>query len=114
MNPVALVHLVAAGIGIAVSRPLIRGRVKRNLWYGIRVPAAFASEERWLELNRYGGRLFLNWSLGLGGLAVCGLLLPRTWWAAYNLLALVPILGGLALVMALIHRQAKSSATLDS
>lgn len=107
MNPVALVHLVAAGIGVAVSLPLMRGRVRRNLWYGIRVPAAFESEERWLELNRYGGRLLLNWSLGIGVLAVCGLLLPRGWWVTYNLVALVPILGGLVLVMALIHRQAK-------
>lgn len=78
-----------------------------NPWYGIRIPAAFESEERWRELNCYGGKLLSAWGIVIGAIALCGMPLPRHWWVAYNLLALVPIFGGLLWVVFLIHRRAK-------
>ncbi len=41
---------------IAFSIPLILGRVKRNLWYGIRTPGTMSgSEANWYAVNRTGG-----------------------------------------------------------
>lgn len=78
-----------------------------NAWYGIRIPQAFESEERWREINRYGGRLFLYWGVVIGLFAVCGLPLPRSWWVTYNLASLVPIFGGLLVIIVLTNRFAK-------
>lgn len=107
MNVVALVHLLAGIVAIAVSIPLIRGKVKMNPWYGIRVPAAFESEERWIAINRYGGTLFLRWGVVICVIALCGLPLSREWWVSYNLAALLPILGGLVMIVAFIYRYAR-------
>jgi hypothetical protein len=30
--------------------------------YGIRIPAAFESEQRWYDINAYGGRKLAGWS----------------------------------------------------
>jgi uncharacterized membrane protein len=61
-----------------------------NHWYGVRIPASFASEEAWFEINYYGGRLLLVWGLTIAAIAIGG---------AYNWTALVLILGGLTLVV---------------
>ena len=55
--------------GLAV--PLIRGRIGPNRTYGVRTRAAFASEEAWYAINRFGGRELLRWSVpvALVGLA---------------------------------------------
>jgi len=36
---------------IGLSWPLVKRKIKRNQIYGIRIPEAFKSEERWLEIN---------------------------------------------------------------
>ena len=46
---------------IVIARPLIRGEVKMNHWYGVRVKQSFESEERWLDINRFGGRQLRTW-----------------------------------------------------
>jgi len=107
VNPVVIVHLAAALVGVVASVPLIERRVRKNHWYGVRIPEAFASEERWFEINRYGGRLLLMWSLAIGATAAVGVFLPRRDWVAYDWAALVVVLGGLTLVMTLIHRHAR-------
>jgi hypothetical protein len=48
MNPLAIVHIIVALVIIGVSLPLVKRKIKRNQWYGIRIPEAFKSEERWL------------------------------------------------------------------
>ena len=107
MNPVVIVHLIAALIGIAASIPLIGRRVRMNHWYGVRITAAFESDERWYEINNYGGRLLLLWSVAIAATAVVGAFLQRRDWVTYDWAALVVVLGGLALVMALIYRHAR-------
>lgn len=104
MNPAAWVHFVAGIVAILVSLPLIRGQVKRNPWYGIRIRAAFESDERWYAINRYGGTLLRRWGVVICVVALCGLPLGRSWWVLYNLAALVPIIGGLVLTLVLIYR----------
>ena len=52
-----LVLLIALPlVVIAFSIPLIRGRVKRNIWYGIRTPGTMSgTEQNWYAVNRSGG-----------------------------------------------------------
>jgi uncharacterized membrane protein len=106
MNPVVIVHFVVALLAIAAAVPLMRGVVKMNPWYGVRIPAAFESEERWFDLNRYGGRLLFLWGLCIVATALVGSQLRKSAWVAYDWSALVIVIGGLALVIALIFRHA--------
>ncbi len=41
---------------IAVSVPMIRGRVKPNLFYGFRTRKTLSSKEIWYPANRYAGK----------------------------------------------------------
>lgn len=93
MNPVAIVLLWAALLTIALARPLIKGRVKMNPWYGVRIPTAFTSDENWYELNRYGGRLLFRWGISIAVTAAAGALLQPKHWVAYNWASLAIILG---------------------
>jgi len=67
-----LSNVFCAALVIGLSLPLLRGKVKRNLFYGIRLAKSFESEELWYEINTYGARRMIFWSLVLlvlGGLA---------------------------------------------
>ena len=44
---------------MALAMPLVRGKVKRNVFYGARFPESFQSEEAWLAINRYAGQRLL-------------------------------------------------------
>jgi len=107
VNPVVIIHLLAAALAIVIAVPLIRGRVGRNHWYGVRIPAAFVSDEAWFELNRYGGRLLLIWGFVIAATAAVGAGLGKKDWITYNWAALVISLGGLAVVVALIFRHGR-------
>lgn len=106
MNPIAIIHALASLVVIGLSVPLIKRKIKRNPWYGVRIPEAFKSEERWLEINQYGGRLLLCWGVLLALTSVVGLTLVEKYWIVYSFSALGVILGGLGIVVSLIFRYA--------
>ena len=106
MNPIAVIHSLVALVIIGVSLPLVKRKIKRNQWYGIRIPEAFKSEERWLEINQYGGRLMVRWGIVLVITAGIGLTLPKKYWIFYAFGGLAVILVGLAIVTTLIFRYA--------
>lgn len=62
--------LVAGIVCIALSWPLIAGRIGRNALYGVRFPEAFESDEAWFAINRFGGQRLAWWSIAL---IACGL-----------------------------------------
>jgi uncharacterized membrane protein len=111
MNPVVVIHLFAALLAMGVAVPLIQRRVKMNHWYGVRIPAAFASEEAWFDLNRYGGRLLFFWGLTIAATAAVGAFLEKKDWITYDWTSLAIIVGGLALVVAKIYSQVRKSET---
>jgi len=106
MNPIAISHGIIALVSIGLSWPLVKRKIKRNQIYGIRIPEAVKSEERWLEINAYGGWLLMRWGIVLAITAGIGLALPRKDWIIYAFSSLVIILGGLGVVVALIFRYA--------
>lgn len=107
LNPVVIVHFLASIVAIVAALPLIRGRVKMNPWYGVRIPAAFESEARWYEINRRGGRLILIWGVVIAATAVAGLFLDPRGWVIYDFASLAIIAVGLVVVLVLIYRNAR-------
>jgi hypothetical protein len=106
MNPIAIIHILAALLMIGLSLPLVKRKIKRNSWYGVRIPESFKSEERWLEINEYGGRLLIRLGMVFAITACAGLALPKKYWVIYALGASVVILAGMGIVTARIFRYA--------
>ena len=63
MRLIILGDLQLGVIILAMSLPLILRKVPMNQAYGIRIRAAFESEQRWHDINAYGGRQLATWSL---------------------------------------------------
>jgi hypothetical protein len=61
---------------IIVCLPLVKRKIKMNRWYGMRLPKAFVSENNWYNINEYGGRQFIYWSMPVVLSGVILLLLP--------------------------------------
>ena len=57
------VNVFSRIIFIACSIPLVRRRVKMNYLYGFRIPKAFESEENWYDINEYGAKQMIIWSI---------------------------------------------------
>ncbi len=106
MNPLAIVYSIFALVIIGLSVPLIKKKIKMNQGYGIRIAEAFKSEERWFEINQYGGRLLLLWGIVIAITAVVGLPLEKKYWIPYSHIATIIILVGLGIVVGLIFRYA--------
>lgn len=61
-----LLILLFAGVSllmIGLSVPLIRGWVKPNPWYGLRIPLTLNNPDIWYPANRYAGWLLLIYGL---------------------------------------------------
>ena len=79
MNPSMALGLSNLGMAIVfagLAIPLIRGEVKMNHFYGIRIKKAFASDDNWYKINAYGGRCLVAWSIVLAFLGVVTFFLP--------------------------------------
>lgn len=106
MNLIAISNLMAGIIVIAASLPLIRRKIKMNSSYGIKIPAAYESEQRWFDINAYGGRLFLYWGVMIVVVGLAGLIIPLHQWIVYSWSSAVIILGGLLVVVIAINQYA--------
>jgi len=76
MNIPAIAILSAGLVIFLISLPLIYRKIPMNSLYGIRIPAAFESNERWYEINAYGGRQLAVWSWVPIVAGVAGLFVP--------------------------------------
>ena len=107
VNPTAITHGIAAVVLVATSIPLCAGKIPMNRWYGVRIPEAFESPQRWLDINRHGGRLLLVGGLCLGLSAALGAVIPRKHWILYNDAVLGEVVLLLVTFMILITRNAR-------
>ncbi len=104
MHGTALTHLIAGLLIVVVSWPLIKGKIGRNYFYGIRTQEALASDQNWREINAYGGRMFLRFGIFVIIIGLVGLRLPPDLWFFYDMASLAVIIGGLIMVLTAIRR----------
>lgn len=80
MDPVALTIGLSWTIGgllcAALAVPLVRGRVKPNVLYGVRFAQSFQSDDAWYAINRFGGKRMLVWSAPMIAAGVVAFFLP--------------------------------------
>lgn len=58
-----LINIGSALLLIAVCIPLIKRKIKMNYLYGVRIKKSFESEENWYNINAYGGKQLVIWSI---------------------------------------------------
>ncbi len=71
-----LTDIACALMIIGVSIPLVKRKIKMNRWYGVRLKKSFESDENWYEINAYGGRQLIIWSLALIAVGIILLFIP--------------------------------------
>ena len=101
VTPIKIIGVSNIMVGmlvVAISIPLVTNKVPMNQIYGIRFKQSFESQEKWYEINRYGGRQLIVWSIPLILLGVATFFLPlagRSFWTTASSLApliyLVPV-----------------------
>ena len=69
-----LINLVIALLIGSLCIPLLLGKIPMNHWYGMRVSAAYRSNENWYRVNSWGARCFIAWSIALALLSISVLL----------------------------------------
>jgi uncharacterized membrane protein len=99
MRALTALYLGAGILLIALSLPLIQGRVPPNAWYGFRVPKTLNDPEVWYLANAYAGRLLLGVGVItlIAALAVRPLAADVGWYAAA-----VGLVVGIALAVAVV------------
>lgn len=60
---VGLINLIAGIIYGLCSIPLIQRRVKMNDFFGFRLSKALESEKNWYDINEFGARKIMGWSI---------------------------------------------------
>ena len=98
MNPIII---VLTGLLIFVlNLPLIYRKIPMNSLYGFRIRAAFESEQRWYDINAYGGRQMAIWSWLIIIVGVIGFLVPPEHEKTYIFISFAAIL--FAIIMPLV------------
>jgi len=59
----AFANLLGGFLLVGLAIPLVKRRIPRNKWYGVRIQKALQSEELWYQINAYGGRQMIIWSV---------------------------------------------------
>ncbi len=94
---IGLSNLLCALLVAALAVPLLRGRVKMNPLYGVRLAKSFESEEAWYRINEHGAKRMIFWSAVLAALGVASFFMPfqeHEWLAVvFSLAPLVYLLG---------------------
>ena len=72
----AAVNIFTGIVFIAISIPLVKRRVKMNHLYGFRIPKAFKSDENWYDINEYGAKQMIIWSIPIILAGIICLVIP--------------------------------------
>jgi len=76
MTAVAIAILLGGLVIFLASLPLAYRKIPMNQVYGIRIPASFESEQRWYDINAYGGRQMAAWSWLIIVTGILGFFVP--------------------------------------
>ena len=80
---IAISTLVCGLLMFFLSLPLIFRKVPMNKLYGIRLKASFESEQRWYDINAYGGKQMALWSWPIIAIGIAGFFVPSSCFNAY-------------------------------
>jgi hypothetical protein len=83
MTAIAIAILSGGLLMFLISLPLIYRKIPMNHFYGVRIAAAFESEQRWYDINAYGGRQMAAWSWLITATGLLGLFVPRELFLIY-------------------------------
>lgn len=64
LGPV-LTNIAVALLLIGLNIPLLKGKIKMNHFYGMRIGKSFESDEMWYKINKFGAKQFIIWSIPL-------------------------------------------------
>lgn len=80
MNVINLIlglsFIIAGAIFILISIPLLKGSIKMNDWYGMRIKKSFESDENWYKINKYGAQQLIKWSALLVLIGIATFFIP--------------------------------------
>lgn len=108
LQTLLILYIVSGLLLVAVSIPMIRGRVKPNWIYGFKVRKTVENPDIWYPANAYAGK----WLLGCGVVTVVTAVgfyfIPGISVDGYALLCAAVILGALALAAGMSFRYLKT------
>ena len=70
------VNIFAGLLIIALSIPLLKGKIKMNSLYGVRFAKSFASESHWYKINRYGAKQMILCAVFIVVVGIAAFFLP--------------------------------------
>jgi hypothetical protein len=70
------VNIFAGMLIIALSIPLLKGKIKMNSLYGVRFAKSFASESHWHKINRYGAKQMILRAVIIVWVGIAAFFLP--------------------------------------
>ena len=89
---VALIFIASGLLIFVVSLPLVYRKVPMNALYGVRIPRSMESEQRWYDINAYGGRQLARWSWLITATGAVGFFVPQEHLLVYTLAGTAAIL----------------------
>ena len=75
----AILGVLDVGTGmlcVAISIPLLRGSIPRNSCYGFRFRQSCESEAKWQQINTYGAKRLMSWSVLIALMGIGTFFLP--------------------------------------
>lgn len=87
---VVLTNLVSGLLFVGLSIPLLKGKIKMNAAYGVRFPSSYQSDEAWYNINKYGAKQLIIWSIPLFITAIIAAFLQELSELVHFLLVILP------------------------
>ena len=109
MEPIKLIdflcepNIISGILFIGISIPLLRGKIPMNGSYGFRIRKAFASDDNWYAINKYGAKQLVIWSSLVVAAGVVLLFVPIP-----PILRVIPLILGLTIAIARTLRYANT------
>lgn len=70
------VNIFTGMLIIALSIPLLKGKIKMNSLYGVRFAKSFTSESHWYKINHYGAKQMILWAVFIVLIGIVAFFLP--------------------------------------
>jgi len=85
----ALTFLMAGLMQFFICLPLALRKIPMNSVYGIRIPSAYVSDQRWYDINAYAGLRIALWSWLASIVGAVGFFLPMKDEDIYTMVSII-------------------------